>query len=204
MKINYHKSCSTLPIYNFYKIIDEGDMRFLIKGYSEEKNFKADKTAHNIFQQILSEYSILTSNKEILKNLKMQIFIVEMEFEKMILENILELFNKRKDFSLLPLLHEFGFDIGESKDIDALLNRVINRIKGLNNRININKINYEKRFVKNTEKIKTNLDKEALILEMNLELGREINIYTTSVSKWVNMIEVSKEKSKEVNKMLKR
>lgn len=205
MSILYYKSCKELPIYNFYKIVDDEDLRYLVKNYSEDdNNIKVDKRAKSIFQKILEEYSELTSNKEIITNIKMRMFILELEFDKDNMQNILQLFKDTNDFSVLSLLSSFGFNIKESDDIDASLKRVISKIKGLKNKIRINKIKYEKRFEKSKEKIKTNLDKEALILEMNLQLGREIDIRKTTVFKWITMIKISKEKSEEIQKSLNR
>ena len=202
MDIKYYKSCSVLPIYNFYKIVDENNLNFLVKGYEDGDNDVEDKgESEFIIQEILEEYSELTSSKEILVGLNSQILITEYEFERDFLKQALDVYNETEDLEVLSILSEFGFDIDEAKDFDAFLNIVISRIKGLNNKIRINKVKYANRFKQEIEEIKRNLDKEALMLEMSLELGREIDTLKTSVSKWVNMINVSKEKRAQVEKI---
>lgn len=202
MDIKYYKTCSTLPIFNFYKIID-GDLRFLVIDSSELNVDEVIVTSEftDIFNVIFEEYSELTRNKEVTVSLNLQLLVSEQEFERDILQRTLTLFNETSDLKILSILSDFGFNIDESKDFDAFLNNVISRVKGLNNKIRINKVKYAKRFKQETKNVKRNLDKESLMLEMSLELGREIDTHKTSVSKWVNMIEVSKEKSARVEKI---
>jgi len=202
MSVNYYKSCSNLPIYNFYKIIDEASYAYLSKDYIEGEDFKFDVVeAEILFTKIIEEYSELTSNREVLVGFKMQIAILNYEFERDSLKNILEIFNETNDFEVLLLLSSFGFDTSNKLGLDKLLKSVISRIKNLNNKIRINKVNYTKRFKTTKKEIKRNLDKEALLLEMSLELGREIEVRKTSVTKWVNMVNISSEKAKQINSL---
>lgn len=202
MSVNYYKSCSNLPIYNFYKIIDEASYAYLSKDYIEGEDFKFDVVeAEILFTKIIEEYSELTSNREVLVGFKMQIAILNYEFERDSLKNILEIFNETNDFEVLLLLSSFGFDTSNKLGLDKLLKSVISRIKNLNNKIRINKVNYTKRFKTTKKEIKRNLDKEALLLEMSLELGREIEVRKTSVTKWVNMVNISSEKAKQMNSL---
>lgn len=208
MKIKYHTDCKTLPIYNFYKIIDNSDFLFLVKGYSEYDDDVIEGYKENeaflIFQKILEEYSLLTSNKEVLVGLNMQIHISEMTYERNLYKNVMSVFHETKDFSIVYLLSDLGFSIKPTENAEDLLKRLLSHIKRLNNKIRIKKINYSNRFKKNKEQIKSDLEKEAIMLELNLELGREIDTHKTSVSKWVKMINISKERSREYDKISKR
>ena len=69
--MKFHKTCSTLPIYNFYKIVEDNNLKYLIIGFneleddvqlSEEQNTDLKK----IFSDIIIEYYILTDNKKAL------------------------------------------------------------------------------------------------------------------------------------------
>ena len=202
MDIKYYKTCDTLPIYNFYKILD-GDFRYLVKGWNDldDDDIKVTQESNQVFNLIIQEYSELTSNKEIIVSLNLQILISELEFERDVLKTTLDIFNENEDFAVLVILSEFGFDIKKGDDLDYEFKKVIKRIKGLNNKIRVQKVKYTNRFKKENDDIKHNLDKEALLLEINLKLGREINTRKTSVSKWVNMIEISKAKNAEIEKI---
>lgn len=200
MNVNYHKSCSTLPIYNFYKILDTSDLRFLIVGYSElnDSNVKITNDAKKLLDSIIEEYLELTNNNEVILGLRLRMLIDEQEFERNILVKILDIYNDFKISDVLLLLNEFGFNIKIDEDLDVQIIEVTQRIKGLDNKIKINNIKYNARFKKDENKNKMNLEKEALILEMNLNLGREIDVYTTSVLKWINMLQISSSKVKKL------
>jgi hypothetical protein len=197
MKNKYYTSCSTLSVFRFYKIVDENNLNFLVKGFEDgDTEFKYSAEAEEIAQKILEEYAELTSNKEIVVGLNLRIKIAEFQFEKDILEGVLDSFNTYEDYSVLSLLTDFGFDIKEGDNLNIKFSKVISRIKSLNNKIKINKSKYTERFKKNSEEIKRNLIKEALNLEMGLELGRKINVHTTMVDEWVAMVELSTLKAK--------
>jgi len=207
MNIKYHKTCSTLPIYNFHKIIDENNLLFLVKGYSEEdedEKPQLTEEAKLIFQNIIQEYSEITSSKEALLGVSLQIDITALVYERDLFKKVMDLFHETRDFSIISTLSELGFSIEPIENAEDLLKRLISHIKGLNNKIRIKKNNYAKRFEKNVEKIKNDLDKEALMLELNLSLGREIDVHKTSVVKWVKMIDLSRERAREYEKTVKR
>lgn len=202
MAIKYYKTCAFLPIYNFYKILDDKDMRFLVVGYSEfdEEETFVDELAEEVLNGIIEEYSELTSNTEVIVDVSLQTLIKQDEFERDVLKKTLDLFNESKDFTVLDLLIDFGFVIDLEKNMDDQLLKIIKRVRGLNNKIRINKNKYSARFKKATTEIKRNLEKEALTLELNLKLGREIDLHKTSVTKWVNMIDISRERNAEFQK----
>lgn len=198
----YHKSCATLPIYNFYQVIDKGDYSYLVRGYVDGDEVNVDDiVASKLFKEIVQEYSELTSNKEILISLKLRILIAGYEYERDLLKSILTIYEETKQEEVLSLLSEFNFDPSRAESVDTLLKSVISRVKSLNNNIRVQKNKYTTRFKKETQEVKRNLDKQALSLEMNLKLGREINVHKTSVTKWVNMFDIAREKSKELEKL---
>lgn len=199
--MKYYKTCSTLPIFNFYQILDTNNLSYLIQGYEDGDKHVLNNELKGVFETIIQEYSELTSNTEVIFNLELQTLILEYEFVRDVLQNTLNLYSTSNDFSILSLLEPFNIFIKKDGNLETQLKKVIKKIKGLNNKIRINKDKHAKRFKKNNDTVKTNLDKEALQLELNLSLGREINTKTTTVTKWINMIEISKEKSAEIQKI---
>ena len=201
MKIKYYTSCSTLSVFRFYKIVDDNNLSFLVKGFEEgDDKIKDSAEAEVIAQNILEEYALLTSNKEIVVGLKLRIKISEFEFERNILRDVLDSFNTYPDYNVLSLLTDFGFSIKEGDNLMFEFKKVISRIKSLNNKIRIHKVKYATRFKKDLEQVKRNLIKEALHLEMGLELGRKIDIHTTMVDEWVAMVNATIDKSKNLEK----
>jgi hypothetical protein len=205
MDIHLHKSCDTLPIYNFYKVVDTMDLNYLAIGYNDlnELNVKIDKElATKNWNAILSEYSELTANREVLANYEKQIEILYLETIIKSGEKILENYEEYGDIEILLLLNDFDYSFDEHKNIENQINMVIRKIKGYRNKVRILKSNYEQRFRKKDNEAKeSNLTKDALSLELSLDIGREIDIRTTSVSKWIYMFDLVKEKSRNYEKL---
>jgi len=205
MDIKLHKSCDTLPIYNFYKIVDTADLRYLVVGYDDfdevKYELKSDECNIN-WSKILTEYGELTSSRNVLLNYEKQIEIKYLETRISSGEKILDIYAEFGDLEVLALLKEFDFSFDEKRDVENQINMAVRRIKGLRNKVRILKANYILRFgKKQKEEIKTNLVKSALSLELSLDIGREINVRTTSVSKWVYMVDISNNKAKEYEKI---
>ena len=200
MKPKYYTSCSDLPIFNFYQILDDGKFEYMVKKYKEGQDFDPIVAGSN-FQNILEEYTELTSNRKALVNIRMQIQIKQYEYERDVLQATIDLYAQYKEEYIFEIFEEFGYKKSEKESIDNYLKRIISRIKSLNNKIRINKEKYSQKFKKAEKEIKRNLDEEALILEMNLKLGREIDVKKTSVKKWVTLVNISKEKSEELTKL---
>jgi hypothetical protein len=202
--MNVHKSCSSLPIYNFYKIIESYDYKYMVIGYNDliDDDPEIDeKECFDYFEDIITEYGEITSNSEVLLNVLKQIDIVNLQYELDCIINILEIVKETEDLETLLLLKHFGINIDFKKNIENQINNVAKRVKSLRNKIKIKKAKYSTRFKDNNEKVKIDLDKEALMLEIGLDLGREIDIRTTTVKRWVNLISASKEKNKQYEKL---
>lgn len=196
--MNIHKDCSTLSIWAFYEALNTNDLRYLIKGFEKGDDIKIkDKDSLNLslaLESILKEYSVLTLNKEIIKNYKLQLKIALLNYEYLICAEILKAFSLSKEIEVLLLLNEFNHKIDATKNIDNQICLVLQKLKSLKNNIKIHEINYEKKFVKNNKEVKYNLDKEAMFLEMSLKLSYSIDTKKTSVERWVNLMEINREK----------
>lgn len=211
-KIKLHKSCSTLPIYSFRKILETFDFRYLIIGYfgDEELYKKFDQNkGEEIFDTILKEYNLLTNETIELKNFKKKSQILELEFKYNTTISLLNIYDLSKSKDILFLISEVGWSIDHDKPYRPQINKIVNLCKGLKNKINIEKINYSNKYQKKQEhqKKKISLSKEAIYLQNNLELGYFLDIKTCSVETWVNLQQLSKEKEdyykkqKEANKL---
>jgi len=201
--MNLHKNCDSLPIYNFYQIVEGNQFQYLVIGYNDllDKipvfNIEECKV---FFQDILSQYGELTSNKEVILNITKQIEIQGLEFELLCIMETLTNFKEFEDVAVFKLLENFGINIDVKKNLENQINMIVKKVKSLRNKIKIRKSKYAQRFKKTEEDIKHNLDKEALMLEMNLDLGREINTRTTTVTRWIHLINASADKAKAYQK----
>lgn len=196
--MNIHKNCSSLSIWSFYKIIDTEDVRYLIKNYDNDKDIKLTEKRitelMSIWDEIVTEYGLLTVNAKVIKNYRLQFIIAELEFKYSTCINVLDIYANSGMIDVLLILNEFDFNINLLLNLEQQIDIVINKLKSLKNQIKIHKINYTRKYKKNVEDIKFNLDREALILQMNLDLKAGIDVKNTSVERWLNMVELNNEK----------
>jgi len=192
-----HKSCRSLPIYNFNEILKTSDLRFLIKDFDEfaDDNKELSSSELNeleaIYKNIIYEYSELTKNKKIIANYKSRILIVENEFKYNTSIQILDLYTKTLDLDVLKLLNRLDWKINFEKEADPQVSKVISDLSSLKTKIAILKVKHDERFKDNETKEDTEyidrLDSEAISLELGLKLSYSINTRLMSVSRWISM-----------------
>lgn len=200
MKLKYKisKSCKTISVFNFFEIVSEKDLRYLIKGFDIEDNDIGDlskyekKILDEVFSNILYEYGDLSLDTSLKLNYKNRIFIAELEHRYKIAAIAFKIFLEHQLLEAVNILEQLNFNIDLSKELSPQIIKVENQLKGLKNRINIHKIKFNKKFEKKLGEKKMNLDKEALILEKNLDLKYAIDTKTTMLAKWISMVNLSK------------
>ena len=199
-KLELHKSCSTLSIFSFHKILSTFDYRYLIKDFFEEENlyedFNETDLGETIFANILKEYTKLTSSLKEVKNYKHKILIKELEFKYDTTTSILNLYNSTSSLEVLWVLGDIGWKINRDIPYGPQIDRITKLCIGLKNKIKIQKINYTKKYEKKSEQNKKNisLSKQAVYLESNLELGYFLDVRKCSVEQWQNYQDLSREK----------
>lgn len=209
-KILYYDSCDEIPIYNFLMLIKEKELKYLIKNLrTYDKGTVEDFIKENESELLITgtelnlEYQQLTFNRSKLLQLKEEANLKYLQSKYDIGTKILDLFAEYKDKEILNVINEldlFNFDTAD--EVFENLDKVIKRIKTLRNEINIKKINYEKKYVKEYDEdvldgdLFSNLDKQALTLESNLELNYRVDITEVSVIRWLNLLNLNEEKMK--------
>lgn len=204
-----YKSCNTLPIRFFFRTLETKDFRNLVVGFDVENDSLVLTDSQNeefgeIFNEILNEYSVLTDNHNIRADYRKQILIVEWETEYAIVTESLKLYAQFEDNIFLGFIRKIGHEIDETKDINKQIEVLLKKMKGLKNKINIQKIKLEEKEKRTETKVKMDLDKDALYLERNLELKRSIDPDVTTVTQWLKLIEMNKEKNEEYVKFQNR
>jgi len=201
--LNYkiHKSCETLPIYSFYKLTETEDLRWLIVDYAEyedaELKLEDIKSLSEVSSNIMNEYGGLIMNMAMLSNYKRQMQIEYLEYKYMVCTMILNLFAKGGEAEVLELLNEYDFKIDIEKDLLPQFKEAELKVKRLKMQIQIFRLDFDKKMKSINSDIKTNIEREALLLEVNLKLGYGIDTRKTSVSRWVTMMKLSNEKNKQ-------
>ena len=196
-----YSKLNEITVYIFFEIIKTDNYKLLIKSRKERsKEITENKLfeLEGIFKDIIHEYSIKTQNFKIINNIKKRFIITKLESEREILKSVLDLFNKFEEIEVLFVLRSLGYDFINCDSIDDEVNKVIKRIKSLNNQISINKLRYENQNKKTDEGEKDyDLDLVALNLEKSLDLKYRIDIKKTTMLRWCNMIMLSK---KQINR----
>lgn len=203
--IKLYRSCNTLPIARFFRVFDTDDLRNLIVDFDAE-NPEGKLTNSEIieyqliFDDIYYDYCDLSQNHKLKSNLKKRILITQWSFLYTMINSLLNLYEEHKKDSILLLINEIEdvkYQIDFKKPIDPQVKELVRKMKGLKTKIKIFKIKIAESMKREKKSVKMDLDRDALYLERNLELKRSIDPETTSISKWVRMIQMSKQKAKD-------
>lgn len=206
--MEFYKSCRTLSIYNFDKIIETNNFCFLIKGYDEYSNeidrlcIGEEIIAKEIFKDILYEYSELTFNRDVLQNFNSQIYIEQDEFRLNAIKEVLRIYAINEDLEVLCILNNLGFNINIEGNIEEQIKSIITTVKRLNTKVNILKLKHSEKFNKKTNEDtehKTSLESQCVHLEISLKLSYQIDTKITSVSKWISMFDAADKMNKPKN-----
>jgi hypothetical protein len=198
-----YKSANTITVSRFFKIIETDEYRYLIINYDDENDeviLTDDQTNElkDIFEDIYFEYCELTHNHKLKATMKKQYLIAEWGMIYNLITSCLNLYKDHKEINCLLIINELkekSYIIDEKLPIEPQVTSLIKKMKALKNKIKIFKIKMVNQVKDDKEEVKFDLDKQAIYLESNLELKREIDPETTTLSKWVKMIQISKEKS---------
>ena len=206
MKI--HTACSTIPVFSFFKILETGDYRYLIRGYFEDDDEVVGELLDNdylviVFNRISKEYSSLVATDKSIRNLKLELDIIYSMGRYSAATRVLQLYAKYRDVEILLLLKELHFYVDTSNAISPQVQKIVNLLKGLQNQINIKKIRYKKyNNIKDEEKEPEfeflSLDKKCLYLEQNLNLSYTIDTKNTTLERYANLLTLNEERLKSV------
>ena len=194
---NLYKDCSELPIFNFFELVRTKDFKFLFKKevdldkYDEEELFK-------LLMDIFLEYNEITENKKLLQELQAKLDIEYMQARYEISKHLLSIYLETGDINVLFGLKEFKWTIDTSKNIMPQVERITKSLIGLKNQINIKKINFVKRFQKQTKETQPNfnLDRSVISLEIGIPLSYKINIHKDSIKRYVYWHKALEDKQK--------
>jgi len=200
-----YRSCNTLPIARFFRIFDTDDLRNLVIDFDQENpEFKLTEKElveyKEVFDNIYYEYSDISENHKLKSTLKKQILIKQWEFLYLMITSLLNIYEEHKQESTLLLINDIEdkkYQIDFKEPIEPQVKELLRKMKGLKNKIKIFKLKIAEAMKAKKKAVKMDLERDALYLERNLELKRSIDPETTSVTKWVKMIQMNKRKAKE-------
>lgn len=182
----HHKSIKTLPVYNFYEILKTGDLVHLWIDEPGEEDLS------EVWSQIYNEYceEAGVSNRHLKQVAKVEELKLKHERIRLLLilsvDASLKVREKAREY-----LKKLNFIFRNGQPDQQEFDRLINQLKSLETKINIE----EERLPKEDKKEAVKLMKQVIALE-NLFQGRTIDIYTMPVEKWLALIESAEERVK--------
>jgi hypothetical protein len=209
--LKFHKTCKTLPIYNFNELVKASDVRYLLVDWNEYEEDDLNLSdvelfeGHEILNNIFYEYSELTSNFKVLSEYRTKINILKEEFIYDTTCKVLEFYLQSKDVEILNVLPRLKWDFDITQNIDEQLNKISLKMRSLKTKIDLLKIKYAQKYESKTKDDKAThtdrLEKDALMLELNLKLNYSIDTRKISVSRWIGMCNLASEKAAQIKQM---
>ena len=194
----YYKTCKTLPLYNFYEILNTKDLYWLVRGYDDEfskEDLKDidDTTLFQIWELIHTEYSGLfkggSDDKKYLKVAQ----ISEMEVEASTVRDLIDLLKVRNSEAIRNEIDAWGY-FGD--DIE----KTENKLKQLDFKISIfrskNKDLIDPEKKDKVEERVYDLFADIVAVESAFEGSQKIDPFKDTVSRWVNIILLAEKKQK--------
>jgi len=208
VQVSLFKKCSEISIYAFIMISQTKDYRYLIREFDENvidgTNFTDYINSNElelVYKELEKEYKGLLADKKMLRKEKALFFIMELNTRFSLATEALSLYSKHKEVAILKILDSVeGLAFDEEKDIQNQVKKITGTLFGWKNKLKIMEANFKKKYNVNTEDeddtkdFISSLDKKALYLEVNLETGYKIDIKKTSVTRWVNLEDMNKQK----------
>lgn len=187
---NYHQSIRTLPVFNFYEVLNTGDLSHL---WIDEPG---DDDLGEVWDNIYNEYCEAAGISN--RHLKQMAKVEELKFKHEKVRLLLILAVDRQEnvrMKAREYLKTFNFIFREGKNEIEEYKRLISQLKSLETKIKIE----SDRLPKEDKKEAVKLMKQAVALE-NMFPGRNIDIYTMPVEKWLALVEHANERVKSMKK----
>lgn len=200
--VRFYLSCDNLPIYHFHKIMETSDYRYLIVSWDEYSKMEFDEQrVVEVWGSIYNEYCLLTSNNKALMYYKnrQKLMFLETRNEvcgKMIVQMAIR--NMKKEMFLEYIKTLRNFKVPYEKDVKDVecLETASRFLKG-----SINEIELLRNEIENMVETGEHVPFEKEIISVEQSLGRNvIDPKTTSVKKWIFMIEKIREMAEEQRK----
>lgn len=196
---NLYKKCSTLPIENFYGILNTGNLAWLYKEFedgdeydiSDEQNIELT----NIWNDIHEDYIDKIGNGSETKNYMILAQMCEMEAELNIVGTLIQVYSLKKTDAIKAEIEKWEY---YPDDID----KSIIKLKQVKFKMSIMKSKHKELFEESDEDIDIEYDlfNDVVVLEQSLGESKVIDVKTTVVDKWIKYVKSADAKNKRRNK----
>lgn len=200
---SFYKSCDSLPIYNFYQILNTGDLSWLVKGHSiDDDPVKFSPSEQEVVAdywfEITNAYNEMMGEKTGNTRFKVMAQISELIDEHEIVRTLLNYHKYLKSPSIANEIEKWGYYPFDHEKSEKKLN-------GIRFRINMIKSKNPDLFPKeDTEIQQYDIFQDVILLENSLDNGIKIDPITTPVTRWVKMLLFNDKKNQELKQKLRK
>jgi hypothetical protein len=196
--MHYYKTCDDLPIYNFYKIMEESNYMHLIVGYDGYQDIKIEhEDIESVWQDIHEEYVKMSGDNstKLYYELINEVLYLETRY-KVVMDLLSSLAENSMSDQMISAyikeLRQWKYKIDDSKPFEDEMDKMVRQLKASENKIRLKKDELEKLKENNNDGESMSLIKQTVKLEQALERNN-IDTKKTSVTKWIALLEEIKE-----------
>lgn len=190
MKI--YGTLNTIPVYNFYKIVEENDVRYVIKNWrKKKKDIKIPEQAKISWDNIYDEYNKKTKNKELDTYLYLTNEVSHLETRYFFVSGLIHRLSEANKKEFGKELNAWGIKFNIEESIESQLDLLQAQVRASKNKyIRKNDELSELKGYKSNQK-QTSLTKQKI--ELIHVTGVPINEYKMSMNEWLELIELANE-----------
>jgi len=200
---NYYRSGSTLPIYNFYELLNTSDLRWLLKDFEEGDDITLSEIQEaqfkEVWENIYEKYTEDLSEGKGGKDYMILAEISTLETELYIVGTLMSVYLKSPSEAVKKQIEKWRYYPDDSE-------KTLKKMDSVKFRISIIKSKNKELFTKQEEtqeKIEYDLYKDVVLLEQSFGEGKTIDVRKTVLSKWVVYCKTAQEKVKKLKKKTK-
>ena len=190
--MQYYESYDTVPVWNFYKVLETEDVTYLLHNRTDKAN---KEKLTEVFHEIYSDRVDYLDSNNIKLTYQVLSRLNNMEFQLECMINSLSVFAplvyKSKGWEIIEDSWDFNIKAETKEDY---LNKFNNKIKGLKSKIRAFKIN-NKEYLDNGDGQTVDLEREKILLNEVLP-NQNINIRQTSLKEWDAVAKLARERLK--------
>tara|TARA_R110000822_G_scaffold2062_1_gene9738 strand:- start:243 stop:878 length:636 start_codon:yes stop_codon:yes gene_type:complete len=195
--LNYYRNCDELPIFNFYKVLEEKDFNYLYPKFDGYNAVEKHSDIEETWKEIYEEYLDLSGDKTTLEYYELIGDIMYLTTRYKVVSALLTILatsTMEKEVTLLYVaeLKNWDYVINTKNPFEKEMEKMVIQLRQSENRIRIKESKLEELKKENSSNENFTLVKQQVKLEQALSRN-EINIKTVSVSKWIEMMNEVKE-----------
>lgn len=195
--LKYYRNCDELPIFNFYKVLEEKDFNYLYPEFDGFNDIEKHNEIESVWKKIYDQYIDLSGDKTTMAYYELMGDIMYLKTRYKVVASLLSvLATSAMEKEVVDLyiteLKRWDYSIKANKPLTEELERMVLQLRRSENKIRIKESELEDIKKENSGKEDFTLIQQQVKLEQALNRN-EIDVRRVSVSKWIVMMNEVKE-----------